>query len=101
LITDGLSTTLFVGERSSRLGGSTWLGSVSGGEDNFVRILGVADHPPTHPTGHFDDFGSYHPTGANFLLGDGSVRLISQDIDQRVYQGMASKSGGEFIPAGY
>jgi prepilin-type processing-associated H-X9-DG protein len=41
------------------------------------------------------DFGSYHPFGANFLLGDGSVKLISDEVNLTVYRALATRSGGE------
>jgi hypothetical protein len=96
-IPDGLSNTLFVGERSSRLGFSTWVGVATGGEEAFARILGIADHPPNHPTGHFDDFGSQHTSGTQFLLGDGSVHWITQNIDLNVYYALSTRSGGEAV----
>lgn len=96
-VVDGLSNTLLVGERSSRLGYSTWTGAVSEGEEAMARILGIADHPPNHPGAHLDDFTSEHPAGTNFVLGDGSVRLIVETIDLNVYVGMATRAGGEVI----
>ncbi|MFO0867914.1 MAG: DUF1559 domain-containing protein [Pirellulales bacterium] len=94
---DGTSSTLLVGERSARLGYSTWTGAVSEGEEAMARILGIADHAPNHPGAHLDDFTSEHPAGTNFLLGDGSVRLIVETIDLGVYQGLATRAGGEVV----
>jgi prepilin-type N-terminal cleavage/methylation domain-containing protein/prepilin-type processing-associated H-X9-DG protein len=43
-------------------------------------------------------FGSAHPGGgANFALGDGSVRFIKQTIDQAVYQRLGNRADGELI----
>lgn len=92
---DGLTSTLLVGERSSKLGDSTWTGVVVGGEEPMARVLGIADHTPNHPTSHFDDFGSYHPGVTNFVLGDGSVRSISDNISIDVYQALSTRAGGE------
>lgn len=39
--------------------------------------------------------GSYHPGGANFLMADGSVHLISDDINLETYQSMGSCNAGE------
>jgi prepilin-type N-terminal cleavage/methylation domain-containing protein len=97
-VTDGLSTTCLVGERSSKFGFSTWVGVAAGGEEAFARILGIADHQPNHPTGHFDDFGSMHPLGTHFTFGDASVHLIPASIDLDVYRALVTRNGGE--PAG-
>ena len=40
-------------------------------------------------------FGSNHTNGANFLLGDGSTRFLSQSINLTVYLQYASRNGGE------
>jgi prepilin-type N-terminal cleavage/methylation domain-containing protein len=94
-IRDGLSQTIAAGERSSRLGGSTWVGMVSGGEESMARIVGVADHTPNHRASHFEDFGSYHSTGSQFVLADGSVRFISESVNLRVYQSLATRAAGD------
>lgn len=96
-VRDGLSNTLMVGERDSRLGGSVWHGFISDAAEPASRIVGVADHPPNDPSGHFEDFRSYHPGGVNFLRADGSVRMYSQTMDQETYQAMATVAGGEVI----
>lgn len=94
-VKDGLSNTIFVGERHSRLGGSVWSGVIPEANEAMARIIGSADHTPNHPAGHFEDFNSEHPTGAHFLLGDGSVRMISENIKLRVYYAAATRRGGE------
>jgi prepilin-type N-terminal cleavage/methylation domain-containing protein len=96
-IRDGLSQTFLVGERSSRYGYSTWLGVVSGAKEAMERVVGVADHLPNTKGIHLDDFSSQHPAGANFLLGDGSVRLINERMDLRVFQAMGTRAGGEAV----
>jgi len=102
---DGSSSTIIVGERGSRqvvpAGAtevlSTWIGVIPEGEETFERILGSADHTPNHPSGHLEDFSSYHTGGAQFVLGDGSVRFISENIDLGVYRGLATRRGGEVV----
>lgn len=42
-------------------------------------------------------FGSQHPGGANFVFADGSVHFISDDIDEVLYEALASRNGGETI----
>ncbi len=40
---------------------------------------------------------SYHPGGANFLLGDGSVRFASESIDSTVWMAVGSRARGEVV----
>jgi hypothetical protein len=94
---DGLSNTFILGERSSRIEHSTWVGVIPGGDEAFARILGIADHSPNAEGNHLDDLMSQHPAGTNFLLGDGSVRLIPETIDLKVYQAQATRAGGEAL----
>jgi prepilin-type N-terminal cleavage/methylation domain-containing protein len=94
---DGLSKTAIVGERASRLGGSMWAGVISGAKAQRVRNVGIADHTPNHPNGHFDDFSSGHPTGVHFLFGDGSVRRIDDTVDETVYRGLCTRAGNETV----
>jgi len=42
-------------------------------------------------------FGSRHPAGAQFCLGDGSVRFVAESIDQVIYSAMGTRSGGESV----
>ena len=99
-IVDGTSNTIVVGERLTRVAAgwhSTWTGMVSEGEEAFQRILGSADHVPNDPAAHFDDFSSQHTGGAQFVLGDGSVHFVSENIDLGVYQSVATRGGGEIV----
>lgn len=94
-IHDGLSNTILVGERSSRLDSATWVGAVPGAARSKARIVGRAGRVPNDVLNDFSDFSSHHPFGANFLLADGSVRLISDRIDLHAYQALATRAGGE------
>jgi prepilin-type N-terminal cleavage/methylation domain-containing protein/prepilin-type processing-associated H-X9-DG protein len=40
-------------------------------------------------------FNSQHASGANFALGDGSVRFVSYSVDINLLQNMATMAGGE------
>ena len=42
-------------------------------------------------------FGSLHPGGANFLMGDGSVRFIKQTIAPATYTALGTRAGGEVV----
>ena len=39
--------------------------------------------------------GSYHPGGANFSMCDGSVRMLSDDIEYATYQRLGARADGE------
>jgi hypothetical protein len=102
-VKDGVSCTLMVGERSSFHGYSTWTGAVAGGEEAMDRILGICDLPPNpEPSdyaeeGEMDNFSSCHRIGTQFVLVDGSVRWISDQIDLRVYRALATRFGREVV----
>jgi len=94
-VTDGLSNTLMVGERSQNLMKVTWTGAVTGADEAPALVLGTADHPPNDPSSHPEDFWSRHTQGVNCLFGDGSVRSIDNSITPWVWQALATRSGGE------
>lgn len=94
---DGLSNTLILGERNSRLGGSTWTGVIDGANNAKARIVGIGDHAPNHKDHHFDDFTSFHPNGVHFLLGDGSVKRLHNTIHLEVYRALMTRSGNEVV----
>jgi hypothetical protein len=98
-VLDGLSQTVMVGERNSRLGGSIWQGLIPEANAAASRIVGAADHTPNSDAGHFEDFSSYHAAGAQFVLSDGSVRMLSQFIDLEVYHALVTRANYEVIEA--
>lgn len=42
-------------------------------------------------------FRSDHPGGSNFVMGDGRVLFMATEIDGDVYDGLASRNGGELV----
>jgi len=99
-ITDGLSQTLMVGERSSKLSHSTWVGAVPHGEHGPARVVGVAEFPPNSEASaehYIHNFSSMHPAGTHFLRGDGSVHLVLESIDQQVYFKLCTRANGDII----
>jgi prepilin-type N-terminal cleavage/methylation domain-containing protein/prepilin-type processing-associated H-X9-DG protein len=119
-ITDGLSTTLFVGERCTNMSNTTWVGAVQGavvpdlrysdqpdqlafaeGDCAFVLAHGSTAHLPNNPlVFDADATASFHISGVNFLMGDGSVQSISDAIDPNTYQALCTRNGGEVIDGG-
>jgi prepilin-type processing-associated H-X9-DG protein len=118
-VTDGLSNTLFVGERSSKFAkqavGSlpsvcTWVGALPGGNfdgENYTPALYILGHTgkpsdphkPNSPQSdgffHAEDFTSKHSGGVNFLFGDGSVKFITDSIDGQTWVKLGTRQGGE------
>lgn len=96
-IHDGTSNTFLMGERNIALGPVSWVGVYHDADEPFSRHLGSCDHTPNSPAGHFEDFRSFHPQGANFLMGDGSVHLIPETIELDVYHGLSTRNSGELV----
>jgi prepilin-type N-terminal cleavage/methylation domain-containing protein/prepilin-type processing-associated H-X9-DG protein len=100
-VTDGTSNTLAVGEISwvNHITGTryrTWIrGCHNSTACSSARNVVNAINTPGIAT--FDDiaFGSHHPGGANFCMGDGSVHFLSQNINLNVYRSLASRNGTE------
>ena len=95
--TDGLSNTAMVGERSWSLGGSLdcqaaiVFGIDGDGTEPHARYGNAIGRYGINPNGMSTingvtvtecarGFSSYHPGGAQFLLGDGSVRFLSETL---------------------
>lgn len=105
---DGLSNTLVVGERTSRMRTymnfslqqvttvdiTLWAGVVST-TDSMQRVVGNGLTVPNDPNRTFAGFSSAHPGGASFLLGDGSVRMVGNNIDLGVSRALMTRAGGE------
>jgi prepilin-type processing-associated H-X9-DG protein len=86
-ITDGLSQTMLLGERSTDLG--PWL---RGGP---ATVRGLDDSGATPLLGSGGQFGGNHPNGANWAFADGSVKFFADRIDPKVLYGLATIAGKE------
>jgi prepilin-type N-terminal cleavage/methylation domain-containing protein len=108
-IRDGLSQTFIAGERTSGLNFpnpseddySTWVGAPEGDECSPGLVVGSASYAPNSTTDDTHNFGSMHTAGTNFLLGDGSVHLVSQYIDTTIYHALCTRAGGEVTSASF
>jgi prepilin-type N-terminal cleavage/methylation domain-containing protein len=110
-VTDGLSNTFLMGEISAQnQTGWThsyrpWIQGANTAADNAAMYCCKNVAYPIGPSGYtggnasrlFNDvrFGSQHEGGAHFLLGDGTVRFVSENIDFATYQAAASREDQE------
>ena len=44
-------------------------------------------------------FGSYHPSGANFAMGDGAVKFLTNDISMKLLSQLANRYDGKAVRA--
>lgn len=95
-VVDGLSKTILVGERDSRMGGSLWIGMVEGLCAAPARVVGVGAHIFNDPD-HFEDFYSRHSDGANFVFADGHVEFLRGSVDVTVFRALGTRAGGEVV----
>jgi prepilin-type N-terminal cleavage/methylation domain-containing protein/prepilin-type processing-associated H-X9-DG protein len=100
-IKDGTSCTLAVGEVTGQgqgtLVGDFWTA------DNLLSTKDGINGPFTVPGGEYPTggigglyltgFASYHPGGCNFVLADGSVAFLSQDIAQNILAALTTRDG--------
>ncbi len=100
-IRDGLSQTFFVGERMLELDHSTWVGAPPGDECSPGLVVGTAGAAPNSLADDAHNFGSRHTTGTHFLVGDGSVHLVSQYIDTDVYHRLCTRADGNIVGTGF
>ena len=102
-IGDGLSNTFFVGEDLPKMNqhcGWTNANYATGTCAIPLNNAMQAGQPGYNNPGDWPNvysFRSRHSNGANFGLGDGSVRFVPQSVDINVYRAMATRNGGETL----
>lgn len=123
-VTDGTTNTIFFGEHSSRLSDKTWVGVIpgawthprfsspenapdaagtltlvhagpSGGELDITGFPII--HPVNFPTYHVGQMFSEHVGGGQVMMGDVSVRFVSENIDLITWAELSSIGEGELI----
>ena len=60
-------------------------------------VLFQSGHVPNEPMSDDRDVSAPHIGFAQYLLGDGSVRIIGESINFGVYQSLSTRAGGEVI----
>ena len=116
-VSDGTSHTIYVGEKivddQNDLG---WMSGTSATLRNTGTPIN-GTNPPTYGWNRNDaesgetaavragidpllfvgGYGSYHPSGANFLFGDGRVAFMSEMIAAPVYQQLGHRADGKLL----
>ncbi len=110
-ITDGTSNTVVVGERSPAQGQVAWPGAppetvlssakdADGAEFAPGFVLGTLNKLPfAADTVDADALLSNHGPVTPFLFADGGVRLVGANVSLVVLRALATKAGGEVVPA--
>ena len=120
-VLDGLTNTVFLGEHHPIISSKTWVGVVPGAMvcpndptrfpattcDQATTLVQAHSgpssaepgiiHAPNAPTCHVCQMYSEHQGGANVCLGDGSVRFISEFINQDTWAALNSRAKGEVV----
>jgi prepilin-type processing-associated H-X9-DG protein len=107
-VIDGLSQTLFIGERvfqPSIAGGleytSSWAGQVATDTEmlnqSIPHVEATATSPINFSLNYPQCFSSRHTGGAQFTFGDGSTRLLSENMDADVFEALGTPAGGETV----
>lgn len=122
-VTDGTSNTLLVGEMSNDIYGTWTEGSggvlrawhrgnqrqststqtdwyPAGSAETITSTKAIRfsiNNNTTAPAYNLYYFGSNHTGGGHFLMADGAVRFLSENIDMRLYRGLSTRSGAEVV----
>jgi prepilin-type N-terminal cleavage/methylation domain-containing protein/prepilin-type processing-associated H-X9-DG protein len=117
-VLDGTSHTLIVSEKTPYHSDSTWVGVVPGGVTNPTLQFAIVGSdpsssqvnvhtgptpgenppiikPPSQPFANTDEVWSNHPNGANCLFCDGSVKFVSDNIDNLTWSFFGTRAAGE------
>jgi prepilin-type N-terminal cleavage/methylation domain-containing protein len=107
-IVDGTSNTFMLGELSyskSSTGADAknnyriWIRGCDGSACGGIKNINFPINVQQYSSGNFNDisFGSNHPGGAQFGLGDGKVAFISENIDFLSYKALGSREANETV----
>ncbi len=98
-VTDGLSNTLMVGETLP--GDCTFMGLYSQNFPLSGTCIPLNTFESAVDSNWFRTCGykSKHTGGANFAMGDGSVRFLRATVDYRTYNNLGTRAGNEVASA--
>lgn len=107
-ITDGSSNTLLLGEHSwadAKSAKSLWVlglaqdGNEAGPHSGAYCMKNVTFPINSNIGSPYNDasFGSLHAGGCFVAMADGHVQFVSESIDLRVWQALATRMGGEVV----
>lgn len=101
-VKDGLTNTIMAGEtlpghciHNVAFGGNFPMAGTMIPLNNMMGEGKTAHGDPKH--WHTCGYKSLHTGGANFLMGDGSVRFFAEFIDYRLYNGLGTRAGHEVV----
>lgn len=105
-VTDGLSNTIFMGEVRGECSdhamngwantNMNWFGTAAPINFNTCSPTGSGCNSPNEWNTSMG-FKSRHVGGAHFLLGDGSIRFISENVDYLTYQKLGDRRDGQVV----
>jgi len=108
MVTDGSSNTFMVGENvvsvdfhsAAYFSDGDW--ATAGIPLNYLpQNFSVADFKDGNISKSVRGFKSLHPGGAQFVLADGSVQFIQENIDTATYRSLSTRDGQEVVSSGF
>jgi prepilin-type N-terminal cleavage/methylation domain-containing protein/prepilin-type processing-associated H-X9-DG protein len=103
-VTDGTSKTIMIGEDVVEFNiqhSAAFYSNGSACSCNTPLNYALNQNPETFAIQFWFDaqgFRSRHPGGVHFCLADGSVRFISESVDNVLYRTSCTRDGGEAVP---
>jgi prepilin-type processing-associated H-X9-DG protein len=110
-VTDGVSNTIYVGEKLGDKWDLGWMSGTRATLRNTNPSFGQRQNNlpdnfnSSNPSAAFNDltvggFDSQHSSVCNFLFGDGRVLCLSRSIDTKVFQQLGNRADGQLLEGG-
>jgi prepilin-type N-terminal cleavage/methylation domain-containing protein len=77
---------------------STIVGNSAALDNSYARCAANLTRAVGHDHSCKRTFASMHPSGMNFVMGDGSIRYVSRGIDVNILMSLGTINGGEIAP---